>query len=295
MNANQHDVERLLRAGHGVIARRDHPELADCLAHLVRVGRLSPVLPGVYAEAQLAEQPRTRMLAAAAWRPAGVLTGTAAARLTFWPEVAVGDVTLAMSSRHLPQHGFDWQRRTIPPELVGRAQGLACTVPGLTALDLCLTHGGDALDVVLRSRRATVAQLHEVLCLTAGRRGNADRRRLLLDSRDDAWSPAERAAHILLRAEGITGWTGNYPLWLAGTCYYLDIAFPERKLAIEIDGRAYHSDRDAFERDRWRQNDIVLAGWRVLRFTAEMLRVPADRRGRDPASAPLTRRSAAPS
>ena len=41
---------------------------------------------------------------------------------------------------------------------------------------------------------------------------------------------------------------------------------------MEIDGRGYHSDRVAFEQDRWRQNDIVLAGWRVLRFTVEMLR-----------------------
>lgn len=272
MNANQQDVDRLLRAGSGIITRREHPELADCLAHLVRVGRLSPVLPGVYADAHLAEQPLTRMIAAAAWERDGVLTGTAAARLTFWPEVAIGDVTLAMRSRHLPQPGFTWQRRTIPPELIGSSHGLVCTEPGLTALDLCVTHGGDALDAALRSRRTTVAQLHEALRLTANRRGNADRRRLLLESRDDAWSPAERAAHVLLRAEGITGWTGNYPLRLAGTCYYLDIAFPQRRLAIEIDGRAYHSDRDAFERDRWRQNDIVLAGWRVLRFTAEMLR-----------------------
>lgn len=44
------------------------------------------------------------------------------------------------------------------------------------------------------------------------------------------------------------------------------------KLAIEVDGWEFHSGRSAFERDRWRQNDLVLAGWRVLRFTAAMIR-----------------------
>ena len=58
---------------------------------------------------------------------------------------------------------------------------------------------------------------------------------------------------------------------MLGVVYYLDIAFPAAKLAIEIDGRAYHDDAATFENDRWRQNDVVLAGWRVLRFTWQML------------------------
>jgi len=35
----------------------------------------------------------------------------------------------------------------------------------------------------------------------------------------------------------------------------------------ESDGFAHHGHREAFERDRFRQNLLVLAGWRVLRFT----------------------------
>ncbi|HSU34607.1 MAG TPA: DUF559 domain-containing protein, partial [Propionibacteriaceae bacterium] len=58
---------------------------------------------------------------------------------------------------------------------------------------------------------------------------------------------------------------------VCGHRYYLDIAFPEIRLAIEIDGRAFHADAVAFENDRWRQNDLVNAGWRVLRFTAQMV------------------------
>lgn len=34
-----------------------------------------------------------------------------------------------------------------------------------------------------------------------------------------------------------------------------------------MDGFAFHSDPDAFQIDRQRQNDLVLLGWQVLRFT----------------------------
>jgi very-short-patch-repair endonuclease len=61
-------------------------------------------------------------------------------------------------------------------------------------------------------------------------------------------------------------------VFLEGRLYYIDIAFPHVKLAIEIDGRLHEEDHDLFESDRWRQNALVADGWRVLRFTWEMLR-----------------------
>jgi hypothetical protein len=44
---------------------------------------------------------------------------------------------------------------------------------------------------------------------------------------------------------------------LEGCLYYIDIAFPHLKLAIEIDGRLHEEDEDLFESDRWRQNALV--------------------------------------
>ncbi|MDF1597287.1 MAG: DUF559 domain-containing protein, partial [Acidimicrobiia bacterium] len=51
-----------------------------------------------------------------------------------------------------------------------------------------------------------------------------------------------------------------------------DFAYPERRLVIELDGYRYHSDPDAFVRDRSRQNRLLMAGYRVLRYTAQDLR-----------------------
>jgi very-short-patch-repair endonuclease len=47
----------------------------------------------------------------------------------------------------------------------------------------------------------------------------------------------------------------------------LDFAFVAQRVAIEIDGRAWHTASDRFQNDRSRQNRLVLLGWTVLRFT----------------------------
>jgi very-short-patch-repair endonuclease len=46
----------------------------------------------------------------------------------------------------------------------------------------------------------------------------------------------------------------------------VDLAYPHRRVAIELDG-SIHLERDVRERDLPRQNDLVLRGWTVLRFT----------------------------
>ena len=46
----------------------------------------------------------------------------------------------------------------------------------------------------------------------------------------------------------------------------VDLAFPHLKIAIELDG-AHHLESEVRERDLPRQNDLVLLGWTVLRFS----------------------------
>jgi very-short-patch-repair endonuclease len=46
----------------------------------------------------------------------------------------------------------------------------------------------------------------------------------------------------------------------------VDLAYPSRRIAIELDG-SVHLDAHVRERDLPRQNDLVLLGWTVLRFT----------------------------
>lgn len=48
----------------------------------------------------------------------------------------------------------------------------------------------------------------------------------------------------------------------------VDFVYPEIRLVIELDSERYHADRDTFRKDRRKQNDLTLEGYRVLRFTA---------------------------
>ena len=49
--------------------------------------------------------------------------------------------------------------------------------------------------------------------------------------------------------------------------FFIDLAFPEIKLAIEADGYEFHSSPDQIERDKYRQKRLEQKGWKVIRFT----------------------------
>ncbi len=56
-----------------------------------------------------------------------------------------------------------------------------------------------------------------------------------------------------------------------------DYAWPEQKVAVEIDGGAFvqgrHTRGAGFVKDMEKSNAAVLAGWRVLRYTPQQLNV----------------------
>lgn len=58
-----------------------------------------------------------------------------------------------------------------------------------------------------------------------------------------------------------------------GRRFSVDIAIPEARVAIEIDGWEWHGKHKGdFIRDRERQNLITAERWQFLRFTAGMIR-----------------------
>jgi very-short-patch-repair endonuclease len=264
-------VIRLLCTQGGVLRRQDHPDLAGSIDWLIRRGSLEAVLPGVYSAPEWRQNPILGMRCALLRHRDGVLIGGAAARVSFWPTAPLQGIQLAVPYKVRPQRGFTFIQRAIPPDLIVERDGLRLTSPALTALDLATEACADSIDVALRTRAATLTGMHAVLARTAKRSGNQARLRLLLDSRDEPWSAAERRAHRLLRGAKITGWKGNLPVVVRDQLYYLDVGFRRECLALEIDGRLHRDNPELFESDRRRQNALVLAGWRVLRFTWRML------------------------
>ena len=56
----------------------------------------------------------------------------------------------------------------------------------------------------------------------------------------------------------------------------LDFAFPDQKLAVEVEGGVWsggrHSRGAGFEADCEKYNALTLAGWRLLRFTGKPIK-----------------------
>ena len=108
--------------------------------------------------------------------------------------------------------------------------------------------------------------------------GNARLRQVARTLRIGVEAESERRLHRLLHQQGIRGWVANHPVRLGDRLIArVDIAFPVQRLAIEVDGLAYHSDRSRFQRDRTRQNELVNLGWSVLRFTWQDITADPDR------------------
>jgi very-short-patch-repair endonuclease len=238
---------------------------------MAQEGVLRALAPGVLCRWQDAVTAEVRLRAASAWVPFGVMTGPAAARLTFWPEIGVPDIGISCRTFRPIQRGFTITRERIPEELVMDVAGCRVTVPALTALDLVSSVGGEGIDRVLRLRLASLDDMAEALRLTPKRSGNPARRAMLLDSRDEPWSEAEREGHRLLRVAGITGWKGNVPVQCGEALYFLDVGFQALKLGIEIDGRGVHraENRDQFNHDRRKWTCVVNRGWTLLHFGAD--------------------------
>jgi very-short-patch-repair endonuclease len=126
----------------------------------------------------------------------------------------------------------------------------------------------ELLDRALQKKWITVGGLAGRVSRHGQRYGAPRLRALLADAAHGARSEAERLLHGGLRESGITGWVANQEVYDdAGLIGVVDLVFPAARIAIEVDGRAWHSAADRFQRDRTRQNRLVNAGWTVLRFT----------------------------
>ena len=155
------------------------------------------------------------------------------------------------------------RRRDLCPVDVALRRNLRVTAIPLTVLEaVAVTRSRAIMDAALQ-RGVTLEQLQAAQARNARRHGAGFAEQLLREAADGARSEAERLLIRLLRAANISGWKANYPV-----CgYIIDIAFPKQKVAIEVDGWAFHSDQATFQNDRKRQNRIALNGWQVLRFT----------------------------
>jgi hypothetical protein len=74
-----------------------------------------------------------------------------------------------------------------------------------------------------------------------------------------------------LRGSGLPMPEVNVPMMLAGRWIECDCVWRDRRVIVELDGRAAHDTARAFESDRARDRMVMALGWRVVRVTWRQL------------------------
>jgi very-short-patch-repair endonuclease len=167
----------------------------------------------------------------------------------------------------------------LPSADVTLVEAIPVTTPARTLLDLASVAPADtveeALDDALRRRLVTVARLRWRLDELGPRRGVAIIRRFL-NARsvpaDGVQSVLETRLLRLIRRAGLPRPVAQHRVRDRGRLIAIvDFAYPEKRLAIEVDGYRWHSGRARWQRDLARRNALTRLGWRVIHFTAHDL------------------------
>lgn len=233
------------------------------------------MLRGVYVAPGAEDDPAFMVEVVQRVWPDAVFTGETAAWLNGMIDQPPEVVTAVRPGRPIRTGRFRVGRARLPDELwVERDSGLRVLTQVMTAVDVIPRLGARLVDLLLRKSRdvpALLRRFERAMALSGHRPGNPRRRAVLSRTTTNPWSELERILHDLLEAAAITGWLANHPVHVGAALLHLDVAFPDQLLCIEVDGFAHHSSREAFERDRYRGNLLVLEGWQVLRFTWRVL------------------------
>ena len=254
------------------------------LSRDVRRGRYVALGGGLYS---IAGAPETwaRSVMALVLRTGGWASHRSAARLLgldTYRSVRSVEVSVAHGRGSRVRHGTVHQSRA--PELadVRPVDGIPCAGPGRSLVDLAAVESrfrlARALDDVRRLRLVADDVLYEAYLLHAvrGRPGMRKLGAALVDGLGleitdstfeflaqgvfaDAGLPAPVLHHRVTEADG-------------RLVAEVDLAFPALKVAVELDGKAFHLDSVAFERDRRKRNRLHELGWQVIVVTWSMLR-----------------------
>jgi len=216
----------------------------------------------------------TRLFAAAAMSN-GVASHRAAAAL--W-RICDGHPLEVTTSNRPKDPSVIWHRSELKP--ADRTTLRAIPVTGIhrTLIDLGDVVADevveDALDRALERRLTSTDWLRTMIDKsgTRGRKGAAVLRSILDEGHEKA-SWLERRFVRLLGSSSIPSYFREFEV--AG--YFVDFAWPEVMLGVEVHGAKWHRKRKRWAKDLARHNDLTVVGWTILHFTwDEIKQRPSD-------------------
>lgn len=233
--------------------------------------------PGVYGIAGATPTwERRLMLAHLDLGSYSVISHRAAAALHKLPGARKGapELTVPRGASRSPR----WRshRGDVPPHDTTRVNVIPVTTVTRTVLDLAAIIGPPALqrlveDLLVEKR----LQLEPFTCRAIdnrrpGRRGSAALVAIVESLGPGKVPPAselEARLFAILDAAGLPPPVRQFPLPSITGAGRVDAAYPACRLLLEVDGRRWHTRAEDFDRDRRRDIEASLLGWRVLRFT----------------------------
>ena len=244
------------------------------VARWVDSGRLQRLQPGVYALPAAAGSWRTR-LAAAVHATGGVISHRSA--LALWDLAPPGGpvhVTVDHSRSGRGSSGVVLHRTRELRDTIRRVDGLPVSCVERAVID---SWGQPAGLTRADARAAAISAVRRRLCrpdqlfAEAQRRpclaGRAALGQLIALLAEGCQSELEIWGCLnVLRGPGMPAFVQQRRIAVGKEVFVLDAAYDEVKLAVEMDGAAWHGSRDQRERDIRRDALLATIGWQTLRF-----------------------------
>lgn len=279
-----HDLRTLLGPD-GVLTSAELTRRVDrhTASAWVARGRLLRPYPGVLVLPDSWSDWHTRARAAVLATDGVLSHGSALAMWRLAPREGAVHVSIPATRRALRRPGLVVHRVQDPP--ADRLAGLPVTVLPRSLVDTwawahssrgsapLVDRARGSVIETLRDRRVRPADLRAELVARpalAGRRSLDDLIGLVehgCQSELEIWGVRE-----VLRGPGMPPFEQQYRVGLPFGTVRLDAAIPDLRIAVELDGAAFHGSAEARERDLRRDAALAARGWVVLRFSYRRLR-----------------------
>lgn len=220
-------------------------------------------------------RPSAVLRAKACWlrsRRRGVLAGYSASAMHGARWIGPELPACIIDTNRRPARGIVTWAYEIDDDEICVVGGMQVTTAARTAVDLACKLPEDtavaAIDALARAAHLKVADIELAAERHAGRKGIKQARATIALVDPGAESPRETWLRLLVIRAGYPRPRTQHPVYnehgaLIGE---VDMAWPDKKIALEYEGRD-HLDPDQFRKDILRVEEMVEAGWIVIRVT----------------------------
>jgi len=273
------EIARIASLQYGCVHRQqllDAGLLKDAVLRRLTSGRLTRIHSDVFLVGSQ-DLPRggAEMAAVLQLRGDAVLGASSAAAMWGLVDDLPNVVEVILVARNAkPRPGVRMHRvATLDTHDIRWRRGIPVTSPARTLVDLAATLRPLELENALAQARlhrlVNDGQLLAALKRARGRKGTGALRSLVNRTGPLAQTRSHYECRLLelIEAAQLPTPVTNVPV----KGHIVDMLWPSMRLIVEFDGYAYHSDREAFERDRLRDQRLVASGYRVIRITARQL------------------------